>query len=67
MSIRWSRPGKRPFFITPRDDGFRMALIRDGKFIGWRERGTRFASKEAATLALLLIPTNVPLIVGEIV
>jgi len=43
-----------------------MALIRDGKFIGWRERGTRFASREAAAMALLLIPSKVPLVVGEI-
>lgn len=48
MAIRYARPGKTPFFITPRDDGFKMALIKDGRFVGWREKGTRFASKDEA-------------------
>lgn len=48
MGIRFTKPGKTPFYITPRDDGFKMALIKDGKFIGWRERGTRFATKDEA-------------------
>ena len=48
MAVRYARPGKKPFYITPRDDGFEMALIKDGKFIGWRENGTRFATKAEA-------------------
>ena len=49
MGIRFARPGKTPFFIYPKGgDVFKMALIRNGKFIGWRERGSRFRTRDDA-------------------
>lgn len=67
MAIRFMRPGKTPFFITPENDGFKMALIKDGAFQGWRERGTRYETKELAKLDLPEVRKHeASAIIGEI-
>jgi hypothetical protein len=45
-----------------------MALIKDNKFIGWRERGTRFATKDEAFKVFETVFGSRPdLTVGEII